>query len=222
MRNHIFGLLGAAALTMTSAANAVVTIDFGSAPGNLGPDRDYTAGGLTVTASGYADNDVDGDLYGKNFGGDEQGLGLAADPSGQNEIYVAGTGSGAFIQLDVSGILDSVSMAQFFMGSTTLGEGWLVYGSNTDACGIGCGSLLLSGNDELVLRPLSDWGTYSFYDFYATGTSHNPGGNVLLGGLELTPSVPEPGTWGMMLLGFAGVGLVIRRSRKKVAPSQLA
>ena len=222
MHNFIMGLVGAAAIAITTPANAVVTIDFGSAPGNLGPDRDYTAGGFTVTASGYADNDVDGDLYGTNFGGDEQGLGLAADPTGQNEIYVASAGSGAFIQLDVSSILNSVSMAQFFMGSTTLGEGWLVYGSNTDACGIGCGVLLLSGNDELVLRPLSDWGTYSFYDFYATGTSNNPHGNVLLGGLELTPSVPEPGTWGMMLLGFAGLGLVMRRSRKKIALAQLA
>lgn len=27
--------------------------------------------------------------------------------------------------------------------------------------------------------------------------------------------VPEPGTWGMMLLGFAGIGMTIRRSRKQ-------
>lgn len=33
--------------------------------------------------------------------------------------------------------------------------------------------------------------------------------------------VPEPATWGMMLLGFAGIGLVIRRSRKSVV-AQLA
>jgi len=36
-------------------------------------------------------------------------------------------------------------------------------------------------------------------------------------------SVPEPGTWGLMLLGFAGVGLAMRRSRKnKPALMQLA
>ena len=27
--------------------------------------------------------------------------------------------------------------------------------------------------------------------------------------------VPEPATWGMMLLGFAGIGMVVRRSRKR-------
>lgn len=29
------------------------------------------------------------------------------------------------------------------------------------------------------------------------------------------PPVPEPGTWGMMLLGFAGMGMAIRRSRRR-------
>ena len=30
-----------------------------------------------------------------------------------------------------------------------------------------------------------------------------------------TPAVPEPATWGMMLLGFAGIGMAVRRSRKR-------
>jgi hypothetical protein len=29
-----------------------------------------------------------------------------------------------------------------------------------------------------------------------------------------TPAVPEPGTWAMMLVGFAGVGMALRRSRR--------
>jgi len=33
---------------------------------------------------------------------------------------------------------------------------------------------------------------------------------------SLTPPVPEPGTWSMMLLGFAGVGVAMRRRRKPV------
>lgn len=35
--------------------------------------------------------------------------------------------------------------------------------------------------------------------------------------LTTTRVVPEPGTWGLMLLGFAGVGMAIRRSRKRGA-----
>ena len=29
-----------------------------------------------------------------------------------------------------------------------------------------------------------------------------------------TPPVPEPGTWAMMLVGFGGIGMALRRSRK--------
>jgi hypothetical protein len=32
---------------------------------------------------------------------------------------------------------------------------------------------------------------------------------------ETAGPVPEPATWGMMLLGFAGIGMAIRRSRKR-------
>jgi hypothetical protein len=31
-----------------------------------------------------------------------------------------------------------------------------------------------------------------------------------------TPSVPEPATWAMMLLGFAGIGVALRKQRKLV------
>lgn len=34
-------------------------------------------------------------------------------------------------------------------------------------------------------------------------------------GVPTTPPVPEPATWGMMLLGFAGIGMAMRRSRRR-------
>jgi hypothetical protein len=44
----------------------------------------------------------------------------------------------------------------------------------------------------------------------------DPGGGV--GGVTLlSASVPEPSTWAMMLLGFAGLGFAFRRSRRKAA-----
>jgi hypothetical protein len=36
-------------------------------------------------------------------------------------------------------------------------------------------------------------------------------------GLSFTPGVPEPATWGMMLLGFVGLGFAFRQSRRKVS-----
>jgi hypothetical protein len=34
---------------------------------------------------------------------------------------------------------------------------------------------------------------------------------------SLSSSVPEPATWGMMLIGFAGLGFAFRQSRRKVS-----
>jgi hypothetical protein len=152
-------------------------------------------------------------LYGKNFGGDEQGLGLAADPSGDNEIYWGNSHLGAFVEVDVSALFGLVSSAQFFMGSTTNGEQWIVYGSNDAGCGWFCGGSSVTGFDEGT-HDLFNFGTYKYYDFYSLGTGGNAApGNVLLGGLALT-SVPEPGSWAMMLLGFAGIGVAMRRRRR--------
>ena len=40
--------------------------------------------------------------------------------------------------------------------------------------------------------------------------------------LFTTPAVPEPATWAMMLLGFAGIGIAVRGSRKGAALTQVA
>jgi hypothetical protein len=37
-----------------------------------------------------------------------------------------------------------------------------------------------------------------------------------------TPGVPEPATWGMMLLGFGGIGMAMRRGRKAAGLPQIA
>jgi hypothetical protein len=227
MVSRIFlGLMAGAALCTASAASAAVNIDFGSHPGNLGPTETYTSGGLTVTAAGYSDGFVfltPTDLYGKNDGGDEQGVGLAADPSNQNEIYWGNSALGAFIELDVSALFGLVSNGQFFMNSATDGEQWAVYGTNVAACGWFCSlDAPLTGFDEGT-HDLFGFGTYKYYDFYSLGTGGNAApGNVLLGGLVLPSPVPEPGTWAMMLLGLGAVGAAMRRNRKKLALAQIA
>jgi PEP-CTERM motif len=57
----------------------------------------------------------------------------------------------------------------------------------------------------------------------------NPGTNSLVNGFvqgplfnvqpftPVAPGVPEPSTWALMLLGFAGLGFAFRRSRRKVS-----
>jgi hypothetical protein len=222
------GLTAGMALCTASAASVADTIDFGSQTGNLGPTATYTSGGLTVVATGYSDgfdHSAQTALYGNDAVGDERGLGLVADPSNQNEIYWGSSHNGAFVEIDVSALFGLVSSGQFFMGSTTggapTGEQWAVNGSNFVGCGWICGSSRVTGFDEGT-HDLFDFGTYKYYDFYSLGTFGNGApGNVLLAGL-VTPSVPEPGTWTMMLLGFGAIGAALRRNRRKLAAIQLA
>ena len=150
------------------------------------------------------------DLYGKNGGGNEDGLGLASDPSGDNEIYSGVNGAKPQIVLDVSSLLGLTTGAQFFMNSTTDGENWIVLGilDNNSSFQV------LSGADQGT-HDLPNWGTYSRYGFVSLGTFPGPTfGNVLLGGLSVTQAVPEPNTWAMMLLGFGAVGFAMRRRRQ--------
>ena len=78
-----------------------------------------------------------------------------------------------------------------------LGTDWFV-----SAIGIGGGSgagAFDAFADNLTLATTNaQFGTQS-YDF------------------QVAAAVPEPATWGMMLLGFAGIGFQIRRSRKRSA-----
>lgn len=206
-------LLVLLAISASSGANAATTIGFGTPSGNLGNSHSYSAGSLTIAASGYDEHNAATALYGKNSGGDEVGLGLANDAAGQNEIYF---GKG-FVQLDVSALFGKVFNVSFFTNSTSDGEQWSVFGSNV--AGSYSGLALLSGTNESSAI-LPNFGTYKYYDFASTSASG--GKNYLLGGVALTPAVPEPATWAMMLLGFGGMGVSLRRRRRSATAMQIA
>jgi len=56
------------------------------------------------------------------------------------------------------------------------------------------------------------YATANPYGFYATAFQDPAGGNQALG-----TAVPEPATWALMLVGFAGLGGALRARRKTVA-----
>lgn len=196
--------LAAAVLGCASPAAAATVINFGTPSGNLGNSHTYSSAGETVVASGFDALGAATALFGKNAGGDEIGLGLVNDPSGENEIYF---GKG-FVQIDVSALLGKVSNIAFHTNSTSLGEQWSVYGSNSS--GSYSGTALLSGTNESNAN-LPGLGSFKYYDFVST--SQAGGRNFLLSGLSLTAAVPEPATWMTMILGFGLMGASLRRRR---------
>lgn len=83
------------------------------------------------------------------------------------------------------------------------------------------GNTLFSGSAQTTgfLNLTLGMGTY---DFTFTGTSPSPNGGAVSGNVtfNLVP-VPEPATWAMMLLGFAGIGFAMRR-RSRPSLAQVA
>ena len=55
-----------------------------------------------------------------------------------------------------------------------------------------------------------------------TLTNGQGSSNAQIFGTGYTPPVPEPATWAMMLLGFGGIGVAMRRRRKAAPLAQIA
>jgi hypothetical protein len=70
-------------------------------------------------------------------------------------------------------------------------------------------------NEDYSLNTFLDSGTYLLTIQGTRGTTGSFGGNVAF------TAVPEPATWGMMLLGFGAVGFAMRR-RRQPALAQIA
>jgi hypothetical protein len=67
-------------------------------------------------------------------------------------------------------------------------------------------------NNQYLLSGLLDGYSFDKVLISSTGAIFQ----VKQNSINLAPgAVPEPGTWGLMLLGFAGIGMVFRRSRRR-------
>lgn len=194
-------------LTLVASAGAnTIGYNLGSATGVLGTSHPYNVSGVTVTAYGFGPGGAT-NLYGKNAGLTETGLGLTNDPSGQNEITL-----GSFVQLDISQLLPKgYTTAAIFVNSVQSGEPWDLFASNT--LGV-LGTLEI--NNSLVANQAVD--VSSLLNFKYLGLTAHFGGrhhdNVLLGQVTAThpTNVPDSGTTGMLLgVALCGLGFLRRK-----------
>jgi hypothetical protein len=96
--------------------------------------------------------------------------------------------------------------------------------SGNQRTALGASTTVSLGGQSYTITPLdNDWHVYSFsftgvnngfLSFTGSGPSNQQG--TLLDSVVLT-AVPEPSTWAMMILGFAGVGFLAYRRRNQLA-----
>lgn len=199
------GIVAAGALLCVSLPLSATSFfyDFSGPNTNIGNTHTYIDNGISVVATGWKSPGSTADLYAKNLGGDELGLGLVLTNNPTNEI----TGTG-FIQLNLHN-LEVIGADNYKIGinSSTSPDAWKVFGSTTT--GVLGTTLLASGTAE---------GQFSFnpgiFNLISIEASH---GDVLLASLAASHSVeaPEPGT--LLVLSS---GLLIGAIRKRMGRSK--
>jgi hypothetical protein len=179
---------------------------------DIGASHTFTSSGITITAAGFTNTTFGTtvDLYSKNLGGGETGIGLVNDPSGQNEI----TGTN-LIRIDFTGARSAgVTGFSFQMNSTTGGEAWLVEGSNVAGSGY---SVVASSNDEALHLLTGAAGSFAYYAFLFNTSGSTGGSNVLLHEVDGVATVPLPGALPLFATGLGFMGLLGWRKKRKPA-----
>ena len=166
-------------------ADSTTTFTFTGTVGNIGTTSTFTAGSLSLIATGYSAPGITVDMFAKSDA-TQMGLGLVNDIFSENEIS-----GGHFIQLNLSNILAaSPSSIAISMQSVTGADRYAIWGSNA----AGMMGTLLATDLTAASFTLPDLGMFQYISISA------PAGNVLLHDVDV--STPEPGSASLLLLGF--------------------
>jgi PEP-CTERM motif len=205
-------LIAAGTLSVSSAQAVTVMWNLGAGPTstNSASSWNYKQGSDTITLSGWTNNSftTGKNLFTKTGSGDENGLGFTN--TSDNEII-----GSKVIEINFSAEKTAgYNSFSFQMGSTTNGEKWALFASNTGVAG--SFSQILEGSTETDNTGIPVYNYY--YVGVASDTAHPWSDNVLLASIDgtsvsRTGSVPEPSTWAMFILGFFGVGFVAYRRK---------
>lgn len=219
-------------LTAPAQAQVVYTNNFDAEAGGM-TVLGYTAfNGLTVTRDSVdLVRNGDFDIFCAGGAGSCVDLsGTVFSPSGQltSGSYAFGIGQTTTLAFLLSGNqrflpgIDRADVALNFGSGLTGTWGYSIDGNVTDMGRFDSTQLTniytLMGSDPFrdmtVFFTPDSAGTVSFS--IASGANNGTGAvldNLSLSIASSTPVVPEPATWGMMLLGFGAIGAAVRRGR---------
>jgi len=155
-------------------------------------------------------------VNGKFNGTDTSGPNLAAE--GNQYLDLVGQGGTGSIVQTLLGLTPGVVYNLTFDYSN---NGFTPSSSTSASAGFSIDDLIGTVTHNTANSTDLDWRVFSG-SFTATGNdvlsfANVTGGRnegVLLDAISVAP-VPEPATWAMMLLGFGGIGMAVRRRRKQ-------
>ena len=136
-------------------------------------------------------------------------------------IFLGTSGSASSTANNLLGLHFTATPSGCAASGNTFGEGSLGnFGTNDITFGGTCVGLY----DSLAQTVSTAVGTSYTLRFSFSNIGQGPNGFRIFATDAAAPpqAVPEPATWAMMLLGFAGIGFQLRRSRKMVVVPQLA
>src|SRR6185437_4242403 len=146
------------------------------------------------------------DLFAKNGGPGEQGLGLTNDPYHDNEIA---SPDGIYL-----GLQDLGHATRVQIGSVQLGETWAIWGTNNFA-GIGTWTEIASGvgTGAMVNYSSSLLGQFDQLIVADPLLTNQDGGNSNNIVLASITTAPEPGALALFAAGLLGCALFVSRRR---------
>jgi len=221
MRKLLLGALGASALAMATAAQAVapplvitpgaplppndpmtsfIVAPAGITPSYVGPIA------ATIGHTGITDGDFT-DIFEFTIG--MSGMGTIGTGSGSITTGVNLEDFLSTTDLDITSVLVNGVLANLVLAD---GDGIVCTTRGVGTCGANetwsANNVLITGGDLNTIE--------------VSGLSRGLGSYG--GNLTFTPrtAVPEPGTWGLMLLGFGAIGWQIRRSKRNGSIAQFA
>lgn len=233
MKQHLLKAAVGAALASAAAAtpaHAAVTINLtgnSSTSGSYGNVRTFsgTSAGqtITVTASGWS---IQGSQVTSGYlGAYSNGLGVtnrSEGNGGNNTHTIDNNASTDFVLFQFSNPVDLLSANLRKYGDTdvtfmalsnlpthamTLSSFLTSIGSSSNNLGDSSNRLALEGTAVIS----NIWAVSARYGANDTNDSFK----LRTINVNAAPAVPEPATWAMMLLGFFGIGAVMRRKRSE-------
>ena len=132
----------------------------------------YTQSGYTIIATGYDNPTTTHELYFKNGGGDETGLGLVNTPD--NELQVSNGVPANYIQLNIQALITGgFSNGKIEVGSVQPGESFNLYGSSSaGTLGTLLGTFGNSADGQFV--DVADFGSYKYVSVAAASADVLP------------------------------------------------